>query len=220
MQDATGTRRSRGAERSLGKALRVECCQSTPDLKKQSPRAAKPTEAALARLRELGTTGRERPLPTAEMKVQSDDPEEHRRDVPIKLCYQVSDQGRVRSYKGPTKREPGRSQWHYLKPRALKNGHLYVVVSGQRVLVYRLVLECFVGPCPEGHEACHHNDLPNDNRLESSTGGLARRTCGTSTRTSTVTVRGEGSSASPAEPPRCTEIVEWDGCQDSGSSVN
>ena len=32
--------------------------------------------------------------------------------------------------------------------------------------VHRVVLEAFVGPCPEGHEACHNNGNPSDNRLE------------------------------------------------------
>lgn len=31
--------------------------------------------------------------------------------------------------------------------------------------VHRLVLQAFVGDCPEGMEACHDNDIPNDNRL-------------------------------------------------------
>lgn len=32
--------------------------------------------------------------------------------------------------------------------------------------VHRLVLETFVGPCPQGMECCHKNGIPNDNRLE------------------------------------------------------
>lgn len=33
-------------------------------------------------------------------------------------------------------------------------------------MIHRLVLEAFVGPCPRGHEACHNNGNPADNRLE------------------------------------------------------
>jgi hypothetical protein len=32
--------------------------------------------------------------------------------------------------------------------------------------IHRLVLEAFVGPCPEGMEACHRDDNPANNRLE------------------------------------------------------
>jgi hypothetical protein len=32
--------------------------------------------------------------------------------------------------------------------------------------VHRLVLETFVGPCPDGMECCHNNGDPADNRLE------------------------------------------------------
>jgi hypothetical protein len=33
-------------------------------------------------------------------------------------------------------------------------------------LIHRLILETFIGPCPEGMECCHKNDVPTDNRLE------------------------------------------------------
>jgi hypothetical protein len=32
--------------------------------------------------------------------------------------------------------------------------------------VHRLILETFVGPCPEGHETLHLDDNPRNNRLE------------------------------------------------------
>lgn len=32
--------------------------------------------------------------------------------------------------------------------------------------IHRLVLIAFVGPCPAGHECCHNNGDPKDNRLE------------------------------------------------------
>jgi hypothetical protein len=31
--------------------------------------------------------------------------------------------------------------------------------------VHVLVLTAFVGPCPDGNEALHFNDIPDDNRL-------------------------------------------------------
>jgi len=32
--------------------------------------------------------------------------------------------------------------------------------------VHRLILETYIGPCPEGMEACHNNGIRSDNRLE------------------------------------------------------
>ena len=37
--------------------------------------------------------------------------------------------------------------------------------KGYQKFVHRLVLEAFVGPCPDGMEACHNNGDPTDNRL-------------------------------------------------------
>ena len=39
----------------------------------------------------------------------------------------------------------------------------YIVIGGKRV--HRMVLEAFVGPCPEGMQCRHLNDVKNDNRL-------------------------------------------------------
>jgi hypothetical protein len=36
----------------------------------------------------------------------------------------------------------------------------------QTFLTHRLVLLAFVGPCPDGHEACHNNNKRCDNRLK------------------------------------------------------
>jgi hypothetical protein len=48
-------------------------------------------------------------------------------------------------------------------------GHLYVKLCSKhgrkRMAVHRLVLTAFVGPCPEGMEACHGPGGPADNRL-------------------------------------------------------
>lgn len=76
--------------------------------------------------------------------------------------YQVSDTGRVWSERA------GRE----LKPFAHKHqGHLGIGLTDNRgrrrgQKIHRLVLEAFVGPCPAGMQACHYNDVPNDNRLE------------------------------------------------------
>jgi hypothetical protein len=77
--------------------------------------------------------------------------------------YEVSNFGRVRSV-----RRPG-SAGGLIAPAAHPSGHLYIGLHrGKRtsVQVHRLVLEAFVGACPQGMEALHANGDPADNRLE------------------------------------------------------
>ena len=50
-------------------------------------------------------------------------------------------------------------------------GHYYHVIfstSGREELnlLHRLVLENFVGPCPDGMECCHNDGNPDNNRLD------------------------------------------------------
>lgn len=88
-------------------------------------------------------------------------------------CYEVSDQGRVRSLDRVVRYKDGRqtrTKGQELKPYRLKSGHHTVMLQTtgriERYLVHRLVLITFVGPCPVGMEACHWNDNPADNRIE------------------------------------------------------
>ncbi len=57
----------------------------------------------------------------------------------------------------------------WLKPTN-RHGYLFVELyagSHSRILaVHRLVLENYIGRCPEGMEACHGNGIKTDNRLE------------------------------------------------------
>jgi hypothetical protein len=80
--------------------------------------------------------------------------------------YDVSDQGRIR------RRLRNVINLGRVKVRKLKQhkaGYpmvdLYEGGRARWCLVHRLVLEAFVGPCPPGHEACHNNGDPSDNRL-------------------------------------------------------
>ena len=87
-------------------------------------------------------------------------------------AYEVSDFGRVRGVDrevrcrgGKLRRHRGRvlaatPDW-YGYPRVM------LKVGGQRKdkKVHQLVLEAFVGPCPEGMECCHDNGDPSDPRL-------------------------------------------------------
>lgn len=81
--------------------------------------------------------------------------------------YEVSDHGRVR---GITRRDAQGRVW---PARILSPGDRsrYAVVGlwrdgkQQMAKVHRLVLEAFVGPCPEGKEACHGPAGSGDNSL-------------------------------------------------------
>lgn len=74
--------------------------------------------------------------------------------------YLVSDLGRIRSLQRPGGFLIGTtSPDGYRLLRLRDNGRK------ANVGIHRLVLEAFVGPCPEGHHACHNNGVPDDNRL-------------------------------------------------------
>jgi len=87
--------------------------------------------------------------------------------------YEVSDRGRVRSWK---QRAPGRvwaedrsQEPHILRPDT-RNGYLSVVLSDkalgrQWAAIHRLVLEAFVGPAPEGAQGAHGDGDRNNNTL-------------------------------------------------------
>jgi hypothetical protein len=88
--------------------------------------------------------------------------------------YEVSSHGRVRSVDRVIVRSDGQtrhfrgqmmalspdSQGNYLLVRLKRDG------GGRTFLVHRLMLEAFRGPCPDGMESCHGNDIKDDNRLE------------------------------------------------------
>ncbi len=77
--------------------------------------------------------------------------------------YKVSSHGRV--WSAPRATTPG----GILKPQKVnKSGHLDVSLCAngvvERHLVHRLVMEAFVGPCPEGQEVRHLDGNPANNR--------------------------------------------------------
>ena len=94
--------------------------------------------------------------------------------------YEVSDLGRVRSvdriqacpayvtksgqYRSANAR---RFKSKMLRPGPqLKSGHLSVAIGkGNSRMVHQLVMEAFVGPCPEGREVLHGDHSPANNRL-------------------------------------------------------
>lgn len=94
--------------------------------------------------------------------------EQWRPVVGFEGAYAVSDQGRVRSLDRilcDGRHWSGR----ILAQRAQDSGYLGVSLAHDGVvrsaLVHRLVLEAFVGPCPEGMEACHSDDVHDHNQL-------------------------------------------------------
>lgn len=91
---------------------------------------------------------------------------EHWRPIPgYEGRYDVSDQGRVRSWLGHGVTPPPR----ILRTDPDRNGYQRVRLStdGRKSIrmVHRLVLLAFVGPCPDGQEGRHRNGDNRDNRL-------------------------------------------------------
>lgn len=106
-------------------------------------------------------------------------------------AYQVSNMGRVKSLARVQCRGSGMRPYP-LKERVLKpyddhnNGYRLVILTNRsRRLVHRLVLEAFVGPCPEGMQCRHLDGNPGNNRLNNLAWGTPvensedRRTHGT-----------------------------------------
>jgi HNH endonuclease/NUMOD4 motif len=88
-------------------------------------------------------------------------------------CYEISDHGRIRSLARTVTRKNGRPQ--SVGKRILKTytcskyGHQSVKMKDHGVrgsmLIHRMVLEAFRGPCPEGRETRHLNGDARDNKL-------------------------------------------------------
>lgn len=93
--------------------------------------------------------------------------EEWRAVVGLEGKYEVSNLGQVRSLDCIVVRRRGKP--FYRPGRILKGnlsggpGYRTVNIGGGSKYVHRLVLEAFVGPCPEGMEACHGPDKTRSN---------------------------------------------------------
>jgi hypothetical protein len=93
-------------------------------------------------------------------------------------AYWVGDDGSVWSSFRRMGKAGGGVQWiaggplHRLKPRPNRTGYLRVVIftDGNQTrltrMIHHLVLEAFIGPCPDGMEGCHGNDVKSDNRFD------------------------------------------------------
>jgi len=112
--------------------------------------------------------------------------------------YEVSNYGRVISWAHKNGRR--KRAWK-LKPIIEANGYLRVNLNNANnsklYLVHRLVLEAFLGPCPEGMQACHNNgvrannfaknlrwDTPKNNQADRIKHGTAIYSCGENVKVS------------------------------------
>ncbi|MCG7348905.1 NUMOD4 motif-containing HNH endonuclease [Sphingomonas sp. ACRSK] len=112
--------------------------------------------------------------------------------------YEVSDLGRVRSL---DRRDSRGNQLAgtIRKLGVMKGGHLNVTLckgGKQRTFyVHRLVLETFVGACPEGMEGLHGDGVPSNNRLANLRWGTSLENSADAERHGTV-ARGEANGRS------------------------
>lgn len=87
--------------------------------------------------------------------------------------YEVSDTGKVRSVPRVIEGKDGRlifyRNYKEIRPRVKPSGHHRVGLRRNGDLehryVHRMVLESFIGPCPEGMVACHYDDDPTNNAV-------------------------------------------------------
>lgn len=109
--------------------------------------------------------------------------------VPEFAAYDISDEGRIRSYwtKGKFKYIADTPQ-RILCPSANADGYLQVRLTNGKRHCFRyiaaIVLHAFVSPRPAGMLACHNNSKPKDNRLvnlrwDTPSGNMADMDCQT-----------------------------------------
>lgn len=89
--------------------------------------------------------------------------------VGYESLYEVSDLGRIQSLPR-TRLNKGSYAGKILSPGWITNGRFQVTLSDLRGvkkmhLLHRLVLQSFVGPCPEGMECCHNDGNPGNNKV-------------------------------------------------------
>jgi hypothetical protein len=87
--------------------------------------------------------------------------------IPGRANYDVSDQGRVRSWAKKGCKGGRLDQPHLMIPQSVGSGYLQVYLGKDAGFeyVHRLVLLAFVGPCPDGMECRHKDGDKRNNRL-------------------------------------------------------
>jgi hypothetical protein len=90
--------------------------------------------------------------------------------IPTYPNYEISDLGEVRRVGKAKLLKLTTKQGTHPYQRA----HLCINGKSKTCVVHRLVLETFVGPCPESHQCLHLDDNPKNNKLENLKWGTAK----------------------------------------------
>lgn len=114
------------------------------------------------------------------------------KSIPRLPGHEVSDQGRIRSYWKRVNTFHGATRHLVSEPRILnptvsaRGYHTIRAMDNQGVhrtcQLHRLVLEVFVGPCPDGHEGCHKDGSRTNSVLDNLYWGTRRDNCGDTRR--------------------------------------
>lgn len=83
--------------------------------------------------------------------------------------YEVSDLGRIQSLPR-TRLNKGSYSGKIMSPGWITNGRFQITLSNlhgikKMHLLHRLVLQSFVGPCPDGMDCCHNDGNPGNNKV-------------------------------------------------------
>lgn len=103
------------------------------------------------------------------------------RDIPTFPGYRVGSDGSIWTCR-PYARSKDRSPLPWRRLAIAYNHRGYLVAQlwdlaakkNRHIPIHRLLLECFVGPCPPGMLGLHKNDIHDDNRLENLYWGTQR----------------------------------------------
>lgn len=91
------------------------------------------------------------------------------KEVPGFPLYRIGDDGSLQTRLVPRSKGKVGDAWYPAAVFANKNGYWRTILrrdgKDHWLMVHRLVLDAFVGPCPDGMMACHNNGDPSDNRL-------------------------------------------------------